>query len=327
MKNEHRRAIHLIKRCIESLQVNLKGYVVLTEVGSDKYLYSPIIPLLAGADKVFAFVRDTNYGSAAEISRECFNIASELGVNNRLEIGENNLDTKWLSKADIVTNSGMLRPLDSEKLKFLKLNAVIPLMYEAWEARLEDVDYMYCKEHGIKVAGTWENHPSIRVFDYVEILAVKMALEAGYEVKNNNILIWSDDEFGLKAREGFLASGASSCVVTTDYQVLLQQLESLDFVYICDYDAPSPYEHLWDLNVLKTGNPNLGIVHLYGKLDLQAFISSGFSVYPRINGKAKTMTFTLGHVGLQPIIYLQTAGYKVAEELITDNPSNITQIF
>ena len=61
------RAIEIIEQTIKSLDLNLKSYVVLTEVGSNNYIYTPIIPLLAGAKRVYAWTRDSSYGSGEEI--------------------------------------------------------------------------------------------------------------------------------------------------------------------------------------------------------------------------------------------------------------------
>ena len=49
-------------------------------------------------------------------------------------------DAAPLEDADIVTNSGHLRPLDEEAVGRMKPGAAIPLMYEAWELRPDDVD-------------------------------------------------------------------------------------------------------------------------------------------------------------------------------------------
>ena len=58
---------------------------------------------------------------------------------------------------------------------------------------------------GIKIAGTWEDHPKINVFQSFGSLSTKLALEAGFEIHNNNILVWSDDNFGDVSQKAFLA--------------------------------------------------------------------------------------------------------------------------
>jgi hypothetical protein len=72
-------------------------------------------------------------------------------------------------------------------------------------------------------------------------------------------------------------------------------------------------------------NPNLGIVHLYGTLNSENLLAAGLNVHPAKNGRAMFMTNTLGYAGLNPIIYLQAAGLKVAEEMIAGKFSTISQ--
>ena len=47
-----KRAFLLIEKNIEKLELDLTDKVILTEVGSSNYGYSPLIPLMAGAKKV-----------------------------------------------------------------------------------------------------------------------------------------------------------------------------------------------------------------------------------------------------------------------------------
>ncbi|MEE1884703.1 hypothetical protein [Pedobacter flavus] len=320
-----KRAISIIRKAINALNLDLRGKIILTEVGSQNYIYTPIIPLLAGAEKVYAFTKDTSYGKACEIKDRCFHIAFSIGLADKLEVGENILDTRWLSEADIITNSGMLRPLDKDKLIHVKDNAVIPLMFEAWEFRREDLDLDFCRLNNIKVAGTWENHPKIRVFDAVSALAIKMAFEAGFEVVNNKIIIWSDDHFGDQALKAFSNLGAAQCIITTDAAVLLQNIHDVDFIFIADYSETADYSEILNVDQLLTINNTFGLVHLYGSLYADFFLRKGISVYPPKDGRAQVMTYTLGHVGMHPIINLLTAGFKVGQELILDDCTNLTQ--
>ena len=320
------RAAKIINETKANLNVNLEGYTVLTEVGSNLYLYSPIIPLLCGASKVLAFVKDTSYGSAENIKELCFQIANELGFSNKLQIATNILPENWLTEADIVTNSGMLRPFDRKKIIKFKKGAVLPLMFEAWEVREQDLDIGACKEYGISVAGTWENHPLISVFDNVKMLCLKLAFEAGYEIMGNSILVWSDDHFGEMIEESFNSNGVKKCIVTTDVNILYDYAPTLDFIFIADYDEKRDYTTLFDINNLVLKAPNLGIIHLYGLINLETFKQLGFKVYPTKNGASEMMSFTLAHVGMMPYLNLQVGGYKVAQCLLEKVESELIQI-
>lgn len=323
------RGIKLIETAIKNLELDLTGLTVLTEVGSGQYLFTPIIAALAGAKRTYAFTRDSGYGKGADIVNDCKEILEGSINSGSIEFHVNFLREEIISKADIITNSGFLRPLNGDFLKNIKKDVVIPLMYEAWELRNADIDIDYCKENNIKVAGTWENHPGIKVFENVKILALKMAFEAGYEVFQNKIIVWSDDDFGENVKSAFQLAGASEVIVTTDFQFLINNLENVDFIFICDYDELKDYfgdNGLMNLNEMIKVNSNFGVVHLYGEVNIEILNKNNLYAYPMKSGAAQKMTFTLGHVGLKPIIDLQVAGFKVAQELINGNYSSLTQI-
>ncbi len=323
---EQKRAEKLIVNCKLKLNVNLEGYTILTEVGSNYYVFSPIIPLICGASKVLAFVKDTSYGKAEDIKSKCYQIASSLGLSEKLHVSTNVLPENWLNDADIITNSGMLRPFTKEKIFKMKKGAVIPLMFEAWEIREHDLDIAACKAAGVKVAGTWENHPKIKVFDNVMMLCLKMAFEAGYEVMGNSIFIWSDDHFGGLIEKSFKKNGAKNCYLSTDLKLLYEVATHLDFIFIADYDEERDYVTLFNLKELVQIAPNLGIVHLYGELNIETVKELGLHIYPERNGKSELMTYTLAHVGMTPLINLQVAGFKVAQEMLTNNYTSLTQV-
>ncbi len=322
---EQKRAVKLILACKEKLNLNLNGYTVLTEAGSKYYLFSPIIPLLCGASKVLAFVKDTSYGKAEDIKAECIEIASSLGVSENLQIAINVLPENWIKEADIITNSGMLRPFNKEKISKFKKGSVFPLMFESWEIRDQDLDIAACKEAGIKVAGTWENHPALKVFDYVMMLCVRLALDAGYEIYGNSVFIWSDDHFGEMIEKSFKQNGARDCYLSTDLQLLNKVAADLDFVFIADYDERRDYSSVFNFQELALIAPNLGIVHLYGELDIESVKKMGLHIYPERNGKTEVMTFTLAHVGMVPLINLQVGGFKVAQEMLQGEYTDISQ--
>ncbi len=306
------RLVELTERVKKRLDFSLCGLTVLTEVGSNFYIFTPLIPLLCGADYVYGFVKDTPYGCASEIKSKCIEFASILGLQNRLEIGINELENNWICKADIITNSGMLRPFNDGKINYFKKGAVFSLMFEAWELREEDLDLNFIKKKGIKVAGTWENHPDLKVFDYVEVLCLKMAFEAGFEVKGNNIFIWSDDQFGVKISQAFIQNGANICLLSIDIEKLFCYASSLDFIFLADYDEARNFFELLQIEQLVLINPRIAIIHLYGKVNIEEFENLNVAVYPLKNGKPRLMTYTLAHVGLTPLVNLHVGGYKVA---------------
>lgn len=322
------RAIKIIKDSISSLCLDLSGYTVLTEVGSNNYIYTPIIPLLAGAKKVYAWTKDSSYGKGDDIAQSCFNIAKSLDLEKKLEFSVNYRDYNHVKNADIITNSRFIRPIDKSFLKFVKPKTVIPLMFEAWEIRSEDIDIDLCDDLGIKVAGTWENHPKIKVFDYVKELTLKMIFEAGFEISGNTFAVWSNDDFGEQAKDALIRNCAKSVELISDYEILKKHFKNVDVLLLFDYHEQNDYfgeRGIFNIKELKRLNNSFGVIHLYGNIDCNYLMENNISVFPKKNGKAKLMTYTLAHVGLLPVIRLLTAGLKVGEEILENSISELSQ--
>ena len=312
------REILKIEQKIGRLELNLEGYNVLTEVGSGLYNYMPIIPLLAGAKRVMAWTRDSRFGTASDLVESCRKIALELNEARNLDFYQGDFKEEHLACADLITNSGFLRPLDETKLRFAKDSAVIPLMFESWEIRKGDIDIDYCHRRGIKVAGTSESHGDLDVFPQVGHLAAKMVFEAGYEIYGNKIAIWSDDDFGQVIGKTFSSLGADQITVTTDFEELVGSVSDLDFLFISDYDEVRPYDDpsffAWDR--LRELNGQFGIVHLYGEVDSITLSKKGFNVFPPEKGIGKYMSRTISYLGINPFFSLMVGGFKVGENLL-----------
>jgi len=322
------KALKIIEETIDKLKLDLTNYNVLTEVGSKFYKNIPVIASLANAKRGMAWTRDFQYGSAEDNIKACLSVLEKLDMVQRVEFYSGELNIDHLENADIITNSGFLRPLNIDKLKHCKYGAVIPLMFEKWELRETNIDISYCNQKDIKVAGTWEGHLDINVFEYVGSLAVKMALEAGYEIYDNHIIVWSDDDFGKQITKKFEALGATELIQTVNFDLLLNKISDNDFIFLADYSETNHYftNSFFNLEEIKRLNPNVGIVHLYGEVSVNKYIENMKGmIYPMKDGKAKTMSFTLGHVGLNPIIKLQTAGLKVGESMLKSKETNLMQ--
>ena len=121
----------------------------------------------------------------------------------------------------------------------------------------------------------------------------------------------------------------ASVILSNDIEVFYNNLHELDFLFICDYDESRIYfgnEGIFEIERIKKINPDIVFIHLFGNIDLDFCNNNKINISPLINGSANVMTHTLGYVGLIPILRLQVAGYKVAENLIKNNYSTLTQI-
>jgi len=187
------RLVELMKSTVRSLELNLSDKVVITEAASGAYVVTPILAAIAGA-QVYAFGRDSTHGTFKDATEQIENLLSHLECTRVTFIDEVKPDL--LSRADVITNSGHLRPIDQDMLRHVEQACVIPLMYEKWEFRGEDVDLPFCKTRGIRVGGTNERHPDVGVFDYLGDMACKLIFDAGLCLRNNTFVVVSNNDFG-----------------------------------------------------------------------------------------------------------------------------------
>ena len=305
----NQRPLHLARTAraiverIAVLDLDLSGLQVLTEAATGAYAVTPVIAAVAGA-KVVAVATDSRHGTVAEASSQTSDLATELGVLHRIKLVDK-LDHSTLAEADIITNSGHLRPLNSRMIAGMKQTAVIPLMYEAWEMRSSDVDIDACRQHGIRVAGTNERHMGVGVFDYLGLLVVKAALEEGFAIIDDRCLVVSDNDFGPFIERTLSANGAR-----------VTRANSMT--------ALVPGE--WDLVVVATlpplsGGERISMEGIHASLycqlwgDVDRGLGNGRWL-PVREPQSGHMGLTLDALGPAPIVRLQTAGLKCGEVML-----------
>jgi hypothetical protein len=163
-------------------------------------------------------------------------------------------------------------------------------------------------------------------------LAIKLAHEAGMEVFQNNILIWSDDEFGTVTEKYFYGIGAKKVVTTCDKKTAIEFIKEAHFIYFCRNHekrtliSNSAEDRIFSIDEIKQINPDITIVHLYGKLSYSELTNAQLKMFPKQDGKTEYMSKTLNHIGMIPTLNLFCAGFKVGEEVSNNKLSTLTQL-
>lgn len=322
--SEALRAKKIILKNVSRLEIDLSQRTVLTEVGSNQFIFTPLIAYFSGASKILVWVSDSKYGYANQIKKIFFTLLSSLRIDSsRFEFSLNAKNDNHIRQADIVTNLRAIRPIDEAFIGKLKNTAVISYMCEAWEARPGDVDIEYCKQRKIKIGGVWENHPDLMIFDGCGALSIKLAHEAGFEVYQNNILVVSSDKFGTVASAAFRNLGAA-VQLTAPENINKYRLTDYDFIFVADYTYPD--EIIGSSFIQSLPETNLvSIVHLCGSVNVPLLVEKGIKCYPAETGHSFKMTRTLGHLGIKPVLDLYSAGFKVGECLYKNIPSDLIQ--
>lgn len=318
------RSLSLVHDIIQRLDLNLKGLKVLTEVGSHNYMYTPLIAQLAGAEKVYAWTRDSRFGKADDIVNACKDFIAENNLRGDvIEFALNERPDAHIFEADIITNLGFIRPIDKLFVEKTKEGVVIPYMCEAWELREGDVDIEACKRKSVKVAGTWENHPDLNIFDGCGHLIAKLCFEAGFEIYQNRIMIVSQDKFGDVAKHMFTSLKASQVDLFTLHEARQINPERYDFILLADYTTAF---ELFDKKYLEMNKGRLNqVIHLSGVLNEPLLQTEGVKVYPKQSGYEKRMTRALDYLGPKPVIELHAAGLKVAQQMVEEHYTSLSQ--
>jgi hypothetical protein len=325
-----------IIKLVKELNLNLTGKIVLTEVATGPYSITPILAAIAGA-KVFAFGKDTKYGTFE------YSVESTLKMANLFSSYYGNLDITFvkeltseiISQADIITNSGHLRPLNEEKLKFVKKGAVIPLMYEAWEFRESDLDIDFIKRSQIPIAATNERHPNIDVFNYLGDMAIKLIFDAGFTPYKNKFVLVCNNDFGPYIAKTLTKVCKNLGVV--DLAENRNKYKGLEIQWISEFpnitfnedfvDAEAiiftayPFDKNWiglnndiDISDLKRNFKSPFFLRYCGDIKTDDFDKLEILYYPK-QVPSGHMGILPSEIGLDAIVRLQAGGLKVGELL------------
>jgi hypothetical protein len=306
-----RRLVRLMNAAVGSCRLSLADLTVLTEAASGAYMVTPVLAALAGA-RVLALACANAYATAGEI-RDCTMELAELaGVSGRIQLIQDK-SPDHVGAADIVTNSGQVRPIDAATIGRMKPSAVIPLMYESWEFRASDVDLPACRARGIAVAGTNESHPDVGMFSYLGIMAVKQLHDAGIAVYGSRIVLLCDNPFSPFIVSSLRNGGAEVIEARTLTADVLAA--PCDAVLLALRPGPDVTLGAVECELLAALAPGTVLVQYWGDVDREALSAAAVPVWPPKPPSAGHMGVLPSAVGPEPIVRLQTGGLKVGELL------------
>jgi hypothetical protein len=324
-----------LQHIIQDLNIQLLNECVLTEAASGAYSCTPILAALVGAE-VHAFARDSKYGSARECINEVQALAELCGVSSLIHFHLEKDEMPW-ERATVITNSGALRPLDSAVLERVSASCRIPLMFEAWEFRSQDLDLDFCKSKGIQVAGTNERHEQVDVFGYLGDMVVRQIQDAQQTPYRNKFIVVSNNDFTPYLCTPLVSmSDGVGVYCPLEYK---SEIENLGATYFGDWyetEIPndwksasaviysgSPFsENLWgnfpllNFNVWKSLNSPL-LLRFAGDVNEADLFQHEINFHPE-NVPAGHMGILPSAIGWDPIIRLQAGSLKVAELMKTN---------
>jgi hypothetical protein len=304
-----------MRSAVHECRLDLSGAVVLTEAASGPYVVTPVLAAMAGAGEVIALTRTTRYGTATEVTDATMALAVAVGVAGSITVTTERR-AEDIARADVVTNSGHVRPIDAGMAAMMKPSAVVPLMFEAWEAECgrTDLDIPALRARGIAVAGTNERHPAVDVFSYLGLMAVKMLLDAGIPAYRSRVALLCDNAFRPYIHRGLSAAGARVQAASA-LEDLIDGPEP-DALVVALRPTGAPVLASAALSTLAARWPGCLVAQYWGDLDRSALASLDVAVWPESAPALGHMGVLPSAVGPDPIVRLQAGGLKVAEVLL-----------
>jgi hypothetical protein len=317
----------LAHRLIEHFDLDLTGLAVLTEAASGPYAATPLIAALAGADRVLARTRDSSWASRGDVREATMAAATAWGVAERVDVRfEPTVDL--VAEADVITNSGFVRPIDAAVVARMKPTAVVSLMWETWEVRDSDLDLEACRARDILVLGTCESRPPCDLTGYSPFIAIKLLFELGLEGHENRVLLLGGQPTlgGAMAAQlprlgidvtWFAASG-------TDGAHAYEELPTFVEEHLSSFDALILAEHadrrlllgnggLLDPSRMAERHPGLRVGVISGNVDADALRASRLPFAPTHIAPFGHMSYQASELGPLPVLKLYTAGLRVGE--------------
>jgi hypothetical protein len=317
------RCLRLIRNAIVTFDLSLSGLVILTEAATGYYILTPMIAALAGANHVYALTRDSRYGTAREVYEKTMALADRWGIADRIEILFSREDER-IGLADIVTNLGFVRPLNTPFLERLKGSAVIPLMFETWEYRSKDLDLNECRRLNIPVAGTNESDDRLQIFSYVGELATKLLFELNIEVFRSSIIVVGGEYFGAAVCNALISAGAYVHQIDVNHGETLESpeakeaLKNAEAMVIADHQSKEilmgPGGQISAQELLSL-NPGIVVAHITGGANLQDLQERCIPHRPVQFAPIGYMSVATDYLGPRPLIDLHTAGLRVGQAL------------
>jgi hypothetical protein len=306
-----RRLIRLLSSVIDRCQLELTDRTVLTEAATGAYVVTPILAAMAGAN-VYALTQETPYASANEIYDTSIELARAAAIADRIQFIRSK-DTRYVSAADIITNSGQVRPIDAGMVANMKQRTVIPLMYESWEYRRCDIDLEACRARDILVAGTNERHPDVDIYSYLGAMAIRQLHDAGIAVRGSRIVLLCDNPFSpfivkdLKdgGAEVIDAHGLTAEILVPYCDAVLLAMRPVEGHDFTEADA----------RLLSQEAPGAVLVQFWGDADYAALTATGVPVWPREASRTGHMGVLPSALGPEPVVRLQAGGLKVGQVL------------
>ncbi len=301
--------VRLMADALARLKLDLRGLAVLTEAASDAYACTAVLAAMAGARWVYAYARDTRYGSCGDLARQTVALARAAGVVDRVEIVTSSPHGVAF-EAQIVTNSGALRPIEAEVIGRLPPDAVIALMHEAWQFRPGDLDLAACLARQLPVVAVNQRHADVDLFAYVGDLAARQLHDAGFAIRGCRIGVICDNAFCLDICRTLERLDGSVWHADSPEALPAERFDAI-LVAMNPHDRPAIDSE--GIRRLVDRQGPVPIVQFWGDVDRPMLARLGARIWPPEAPAPRHMGILFPALGPEALIRRQAGGLRAAE--------------
>jgi hypothetical protein len=222
---------------------------------------------------------------------------------------------------------GFLRPISRQQIESLRPTAVIPLMWETWEFRGEDLDIRAAQERGIAVIGTNEGG-RLDLFRYIGLMALKLVVDMGLEVHKSRVALIGGHVTGREIARAldalelefdwYTSEGDERDEGCWSYRELRTLLgRQVPDAILCAEHKDStllvgPGASL-TFGEIAARFPHVRWGHIAGNVDVDELRASGIRHFPERIRPFGHLSYQAYELGPRPVLELHAAGLKVGE--------------
>jgi hypothetical protein len=319
------RFIRYIKNSIKTFELDLNELNLFVPVLPVYTSIFPVMASLAGAKQVCAITDDLETVNRTAMYQQLYDWKTEVSFINEL-------NQQILSHLDIIVKSDDTSYMDRKSINFLKKECVISCFPQNCDfSSVSGIDAESCAEKGIKIILLNPNCKEIGLFKHISHLILKRCYENGISLYKSKILLVGGGELTENILSLLKAIGANVFVASTnrpeDRDYAIKHISDSDAVILCEYPLTNEIilgnNGFINIHEAKEKNPELKIIHLSGKVEMNPLILSGLDYCPDTIIQ-NTLNLNIRETSLKLICDTVAATLKSAESLIK-NPNKSIQ--
>ncbi|MDD2679516.1 MAG: hypothetical protein PHO03_01760 [Candidatus Omnitrophica bacterium] len=300
--------LNWIEKLLDKYQLDLSGLTVFTELATRDYFLAGFIPALANAKKVYLYNEDLFCGS-----NDPGSFFSQIEKTNSKD---------KMAEADIITNTGFVRPITAQNVAMMKGTAIIALMMSKQQIRPSDIDISACLSKGIELVETDEINSGI--LDSMGFKLLKVLFDSGLSVWNDRYLLLSAGLWSGYYERMLNNNGISYSKSTFNH------LKNFDAIIVANHDQVLNRDLLWigadndeqrsviSIDRILKENPLIKIINISGNIDHSTIFESGIDMYPNVKTKTGYSAVHGGYLGYKVVFEMMVASLKAAERAARD---------